>query len=233
MPTVPAGSPRMCASERLREKPISTGRPSADQLGQPADELEVVLVRLPEADSRVEADELLADPLGDRERQPLLEEGLDLRDDVVVARVGLHRPRLALHVHQAAVRARLGDDACELRIAAQRGDVVDQLRAELERLPRDLGLRGVDRDRLPLRALRAPAGPAAAPRRQARPPSRAGSTRRRRRRSPRPASSMPSASAVAASRRRCTPPSENESGVTLITPITEGAGSAPRKDVLR
>ena len=66
-------------------------------------------------------------------RQPLLEEGGDLRDDVVVARVGLHRPRLALHVHQAEVRVRPGHDLGQRRVAAQRGDVVDELRAELER----------------------------------------------------------------------------------------------------
>ena len=70
-------------------------------------------------------------------------------DDVVVARVDLHRARLALHVHQAEVRAAVRDDARELRVAAQRGDVVDELRAELERAPRDLGLRGVDRDGQP------------------------------------------------------------------------------------
>src|SRR6266581_7747156 len=67
-----------------------------DELVQPTHELEVVFRCLPEADARVEADELLADSLRDREREPLLEERLHLRDDVVVARVGLHRPRLAL-----------------------------------------------------------------------------------------------------------------------------------------
>ena len=47
-------------------------------------------------------------------------------DDVVVARLGLHRARLSLHVHEADVRARVGDDARELRVAAQRGDVVHE-----------------------------------------------------------------------------------------------------------
>ena len=39
------------------------------------------------------------------------------------------------------------DDLRHLWIAAESGDVVDELRAELERAARDLGLRGVDRDR--------------------------------------------------------------------------------------
>ena len=55
--------------------------------------------------------------LRDGEREPLLEERGDLGGDVVVARVALHRPRLALHVHEADVRARVGDDAGELRVA--------------------------------------------------------------------------------------------------------------------
>ena len=81
----------------------------------------------------VEADPLLRDPRLDREREPLLEERRDLGGDIVVARVVLHRPRLALHVHQAEVAARVGDHAGELGVAAERGDVVDQLGAELER----------------------------------------------------------------------------------------------------
>ena len=44
-------------------------------------------------------------------------------------------------------------DARELGIAAQRGDVVDEQRAELERPARHLGLRGVDRDRKPCEPL--------------------------------------------------------------------------------
>jgi len=39
-----------------------------------------------------------------------------------------------------------------------------------------------------------------------------------------PLSSIPHAAVTAGSTRRCTPPSEKESGVTLITPITDGAG---------
>ena len=41
-------------------------------------------------------------------------------------------------MHEAEVRARVGDDAGELRIAAQRGDVVDELGAECERAPRTM-----------------------------------------------------------------------------------------------
>ena len=97
------------------------------QLVEPAQELEVVLDRLPEADARIEADRLFTDPLGDRKGEPFVENPDDLGDNVLVMRVGLHRPRLALHVHQAKVGVVLGDDACELGVAAQGGDVVHQL----------------------------------------------------------------------------------------------------------
>ncbi len=114
-------------------------------------------------------------------------------------------------------------------IAAQRRDVVDDRRARLERLPRDLGLGRVDRDRdrdlgrqrLDDRDRRAAAlrraRPASAPGRLDSPP-----------RSSRSAPSATSASACrtasSASKRR--PPSEKLSGVTLTMPITSGTGSS-------
>jgi hypothetical protein len=85
--------------------------------------------------------------LRDGEPQPLLQERGDLGRDVVVVGVDLHRSRLALHVHQADVAVGVGDDAGEVAVAAERGDVVDELGAERERAARDLGLRRVDRDR--------------------------------------------------------------------------------------
>ena len=79
-------------------------------------------------------------------REALLEERGHLGDDIVVARRLLHRARLSLHVHQAQRRAGVGDRPRELGIAPKRGHVVDELRAERERVPRDLGAGRVDRD---------------------------------------------------------------------------------------
>ena len=50
-------------------------------------------------------------------------------------------------MHQAEVRTGRGDDLCKPGVAAQRRDVVDELGAELDGTPRDLGLGGVDRNR--------------------------------------------------------------------------------------
>ena len=105
---------------------------------------------------------------------------------------------------------------------AQRGDVVHQLDAELERLARDLRLGRVDRDRPALRAPRAPGRRGGAPRR-ARPAPRPGaSTRRRRRRAPRRRRAWRRAAAAASRGRAYGPPSEKVSGVTLTIPITDG-----------
>src|SRR2546430_11415763 len=50
------------------------------QLVEPAQELEVVLDSLAEADPGVEADQVLADPLRDREAEPVIEEVDDIVD---------------------------------------------------------------------------------------------------------------------------------------------------------
>ena len=105
---------------------MTTGKPDRRDPVQAAQELEVVLERLAEADARVDHDALLAHALADRELDALLEEGADVVDDVVVAGVVLHGARLAEHVHQAAVAAAIGHEAGELGLLAEGGDVVDE-----------------------------------------------------------------------------------------------------------
>ena len=152
MPVRASGS-KSFPSELLRESPTSTGRPSASRTSRRRISSKFCAAVLPKPMPGIEADALLRDPGRDGERQPLLEKGGDLRCDVVVARVGLHRPRLALHVHQAQVGASVGDHARELGVAAERRHVVDELGAERERTPRHLALRGVDRDGQPFETL--------------------------------------------------------------------------------
>ena len=168
--------------------------------------------------------QLLRHSRPDGEPEPLLEEGRDLGGHVLVARIGLHRPRRAEHVHQAEIGARLADRVDELGVAAERGDVVDHLGAEGERPPGHGRLGRVDRDRQ-LAAdgvqhrLDAPellvGGHAlgAGPRRFT------ADVHDRRAVGDRAA-----ARCDRVLRARFAPPSEKESGVTLTTPITEGAG---------
>ena len=121
--------PVILPEERLARGPDEHRPAQRDQLVQPRQQLEVVRERLAEADPRVEHDPPLVDPVRDRELDALLQERLDLGDDVVVARVVLHRPRLAQHVHQAEVGAGPRDHGGHLRVATQGGDVVDERRA--------------------------------------------------------------------------------------------------------
>ena len=166
----------------------------------------------------------LVDAGSRRRREPLREERLHVVDDVVVARAGLHRARLALHVHEADVGAGVGDDAGELGVAAQRRDVVDELRAQGERSAGDLGLRRVDRDRhLAGECLEhgddtaqflVEATPSAPGRVDSPPTSTIAA----------PSASWSRAVAAAVQGSKFTAPSENESGVTLTIPITLGRG---------
>jgi hypothetical protein len=82
----------------------------------------------------------------------------DLAGDVVVDRFGLHRARRAAHVHQADAAARMRRDELDRARRSQRGDVVDDVGAEVERGAHDLDLGRVDRDRAAEadRRLRAP-----------------------------------------------------------------------------
>ena len=102
--------------------------------------------RLAEPDPGVQQHPLLRDAFAHREGEALLQEGLDVVHDVRVARLALHRARLAEHVHQAALGAALGEQTDHLRIAAQGGDVVDDAGAGAQGRPRHGGLGGVDRD---------------------------------------------------------------------------------------
>ena len=173
---------------------------------------------LAEPDARVDPD--LARP---RRRAPARParpgSRLDLGDHVVVAGIDLHGVGRALHgAWPPSRRPARPATSCE------RGrHVVDQGGAGRDRGP---GHRRLDACRsrpAPRRpAPRSPGRPGAAPRPRRPARRRAGSTRRRRRRRRRPRRPGSGPWAIATSGSRNRPPSENESGVTLSTPITSG-----------
>ena len=139
-------------------------------------------------------------------------------------------------MRQQSTRA-VGDEAGELRLGAEGADVVDVVGAGVERGGGDGDLHRVDRDaRRP--CPRSPSTTGHDAREllllATRGPSRAASTRRRCRGSPRPRrpSRGRARSRGAASSHR--PPSENESGVTLTTPMTvNGSIGADNAAMLR
>ena len=208
----------------MREVPTTSGRPSATSSPSRRSSSRLCAAVLPKpipGSSRMRSSAI---PSPDGERQPLLEERLDLRDDVVVARSGAASCAARRACASGSSRRRAAATSAAISGSARNArHVVDERRARVERGRGDGRLGGVDRD-LRARRRREPAttgstraiSSAAADRLGA----RAASTRRRRRGCPRPARSARSPWATAASASRKRPPSENESGVTLTTPIS-------------
>ena len=193
------------------------------QLAEAAQQLEVVLDGLAEADPGIDPDPLLGDSRRDRSFHPLGEERPDVVDDVVVAGVVLHRARVPEHVHQDHFAAALGAEAGQVRIGPQGGYVVDPARAGVERRLGDRRLRGVDRDRdadadQPVDTGRTRRRSSSAPTASA--PGRVDSPPMSRTSAPSRTSSAACSTARAASKN--SPPSEKESGVTFTTPMTRG-----------
>ncbi len=134
------------AQKGLAGGPYHDRSTERDDLIQARKQLQVVLDGLSEADPGVEHDSLLCHPFANRERHPLLEEGCNLADHVLVVRGLLHRPRLSKHVHQAAPSARRGDHACHVGVPAKRAHVVDKRRARFDRRTSHRRLGRVNRD---------------------------------------------------------------------------------------
>jgi len=84
---------------------------------------EVVLRRLAEPDSGIDAQRVRSDARGTCRFESFDEKIADIVDDVVVARIVLHRARFALHVHRDETGARLTDDCEHSRIGAQTPDM--------------------------------------------------------------------------------------------------------------
>ena len=208
---------------RLPREPHQHGASQRDDPVEPADELEILVGGLAEADPGVEPDALLVDARGHGRAEALVEERRDLVDDVLVPGRVLHRRRVALHVHQADVDTRVGDDARELRVASECRDVVHHRRAERDRPAGNFGARGVDRDREageelehrhdPPQLLRLAHGLCSGACRLA-----ADVDERR------AFGEHPPAGFAASSGEAYDPPSEKLSGVTLTIPITAGRG---------
>ena len=141
-----SGLPVSFPRKLLRDVPTTTGRPSATISSSRRRSSRLWSSVLPKPMPGSSQTRSSATPAADGEREPLLEERLHVRDDVVVARIVLHGARLAEHVHQAAVHAGVGHQTRELRLEAEGRHVVHDRRARVDRGAGDLDLRRVDRD---------------------------------------------------------------------------------------
>ena len=142
---------RDVADERLAGHPEEERGPEGAERRERAEQGEVVLEALPEADAWVHHEPIRGDPSGDRGVQSVPQAGSDLVDGVAVGRCVLHglgRP-LAMHEHQEEVRLppQLGDGGEHPRVREPSADVVDDRGAGLHGPAGHLGLGGVHRDR--------------------------------------------------------------------------------------
>ena len=88
-----------------------------------------MLYRFAESEAWVEPKAVFRNALGDGVLDALLEEGAYIVDRISIPRFELHRSRRTGHVHQNALGIGLSDNACKVRVAAKRGDIVDHGRA--------------------------------------------------------------------------------------------------------
>ena len=110
---------------------------------QVSKEREVVLRGLAEAHSGVERNRVRREPRRFQGANPIYQKRRDLSDHVLVLGVGLHRLRVAEHVHRDDSRPEPGN-CVNHRGFPETGDIVHDRRSGLEGLRRDLRLHRVD-----------------------------------------------------------------------------------------
>ncbi len=134
------GADEVLARERDVER-----QPQRPQLAEPPQDLQVLVGTEVEVESGVDGDLLLGDAKLPSQLDSPLEPGPEVVDDVAVLAPGPVDPRRPLDVHQHVAAAALRDELEHLLRAA--GDVVDRVRARVQRPPRHLRREGVGGDR--------------------------------------------------------------------------------------
>ncbi len=211
--------------KRLRDAPSTTGRPSAATRSRWRSSRRLCSSVLPKPMPGSSSTCSSRTPAATAAARRSLEEGDHLADDVVVAGVVLHRAGLAQHVHETHRAAALGDEARAMA-GSPRSAVTSLTRpAPASRAARATTALVVSTRSAPASRRRGARSPARRGRARRRPtPARspAGSTRRPCRGWPLPRRRASRPWATADSVSACRPPSENESGVTLTMPMTQG-----------
>ena len=111
--------------------------PKTREVGE---QLEIVLQRFSESNSRIKRDGHGINPALYGARILLSKKITHFRHHIIVVRIRLHGARRSLHVHDDEPRAAFGRQGHHLSITASGRDVVDDLSAGLERRARDLRL---------------------------------------------------------------------------------------------
>ena len=112
-------------------------------MSQIGEQLDIVPQRLAETEAGIHDDPVLGETGSGTGTHPLCQKTGDLRNDVAILRLLLHRTRLALHVHEAHRTLQFG---CRLQrtFLAERADVVDHHGAHPGRRAHDGGPARID-----------------------------------------------------------------------------------------
>ena len=214
---------RACSRKRFRDTPMSTGRPSATSASRSLQQRPVVRRRLGETDPWVNDDPLDLHARRHGRLDSCRQLGHDVGDDVAVVGEVVHHRRRPAPVHGDIGHAESGDRGQHRVVAESAGDVVDEHRAGDHAVLRHRRPHCVDADRDTRTCERGDdvedaaqllvLGDRVAPGRVDSPPTSTMSA---------PAAASANPRSIAASRSSQRPPSLNESGVTLSTPITTG-----------
>ena len=141
------GDARESAHEAFPRGSEGHGTTERAKCGQVTDDQEVAFRTLAESETRIDRDRIRSDSGGDGLRDGLRELPGDLAEQMSVARVPLHRSGIyAAHVHHDRGRPRPCDRLRHPFVEAEARDVVDQVRAGVERAPCDAGAPCVDRN---------------------------------------------------------------------------------------
>ena len=133
----------------FREAPINTGRSRDDQHVEMAKQRPVVVTvrTLGEAKARIEDDLLDTDARVDDSGDPRLKFTPNVGDDVVIDGALLHIGTVPSPVHHDKRHAGRRDEGHHRRVGQPATDVIDQHRAGVNRLSRDIGVHRVDTHR--------------------------------------------------------------------------------------
>ena len=211
----------------LREAPTSTGWPRARRASRWRQQGPVVRVRAWRTRARGRGRGVPRDAAGEQPSRRCGELGAYLGDDVVVDRPVCIRCCGPASASRRKGTPALGDQRHHVGVGEAAADVVDERRAGVERRGGDLGAHRVDDTTTPSSLRASTTGRtrrSSSSRWAARRPG--GSTRRRRRRGRRPRRPARARARWPPPGSNQLPPSVNESGVTLTTPMSTGRPTA-------
>ena len=140
------GRLREPAKERFSRDAYQHRRTYLDKSIQRSEQSRVVFCRFSKTNPRINRHPFRGHSVAYRDRNALSKEFSHLAGDILVVGLFLHRSGISLHMHEndssAGFRGHLGHE----RITAERSDIIDDFRAQIDGCLGDDGFGGVDGD---------------------------------------------------------------------------------------